>query len=321
MADTTPTPEALAVAPSPSLSVARHGSRLVAAWLAGRSERTLRAYSADVEDFRAFIGAEDASAAAERLLARGHGAANELALGYRANLLGRKLAPATVNRRLAALRSLVALARTLGIVPWELAVPSVKAEVLRDTRGPGRSAVGSILAALAERNGPKATRDAALVRCLYDLGLRRAEVVSLDLSHLDLAGSRVSVLRKGKRDRVWLDLPARTLEAVKAWIAVRGAEAGPLFTGFRGGKGKRLDSTGVYRTVRAVGRAVGVKVRPHGLRHTAITEAVKAAHAAGISLEEVRDFSGHADVRTLMIYRDRERNVQGRLAALVSEAF
>ena len=38
-----------------------------------------------------------------------------------------------------------------------------------------------------------------------------------------------------------------------------------------------------------------------------------------MSLEEVLDFSGHADVRTLMIYRDRERNVQGKLAALVSE--
>lgn len=320
MADTIPSADALAVPPSPSLGVARHGCRLVAAWLAGRTARTLRAYSADMEDFRAFLGASDASAAADRLLAAGHGSANELALSYRANLLARGLAPATVNRRLATLRSLVALARTLGTVPWELAVPSVKAEALRDTRGPGRNAVGSILAALAERRDPKAARDTALVRCLYDLGLRRAEVVSLDLAHLDLAGGRVSVLRKGKRDRVWLDLPTRTIEAVKAWIAVRGEAAGPLFTGFRGGKGKRLDATGVYRTVRATGRAVGVKVRPHGLRHTAITEAVKAAQAAGISLEEVRDFSGHADVRTLMIYRDRERNVQGRLAALVAES-
>lgn len=72
--------------------------------------------------------------------------------------------------------------------------------------------------------------------------------------------------------------------------------------------------------MRGIGRGVGVRVRPHGLRHTAITAAVKAAQANGMSLEEVVDFSGHADVRTLMVYRDRERDVQGRLAALVADA-
>jgi len=58
--------------------------------------------------------------------------------------------------------------------------------------------------------------------------------------------------------------------------------------------------------------------RPHGLRHLAITEAYKAAQANGMDLEEVLDFSRHKDVKTLMIYRDRDRNVQGQLAALVA---
>ena len=44
-----------------------------------------------------------------------------------------------------------------------------------------------------------------------------------------------------------------------------------------------------------------------------------SAQAAGIGLEEVLDFSRHKDVRVLMIYRDRDRNVQGRLANLVAE--
>ena len=59
--------------------------------------------------------------------------------------------------------------------------------------------------------------------------------------------------------------------------------------------------------VRRLGEQVGLKVRPHGLRHTAITEACKLAQAKGMGLEEVLDFS-----------RRRERNVQGQLATLVA---
>ena len=50
----------------------------------------------------------------------------------------------------------------------------------------------------------------------------------------------------------------------------------------------------------------------------AITEACKLAQAKGMGLEEVLDFSRHRDVKVLMVYRDRERNVQGQLATLVA---
>ena len=84
------------------------------------------------------------------------------------------------------------------------------------------------------------------------------------------------------------------------------------------GKGYRLTGTSLYRIVRRLGEQVGLKVRPHGLRHTAITEACKLAQAKGMGLEEVLDFSRHRDVKVLMVYRDRERNVQGQLATLVA---
>lgn len=72
--------------------------------------------------------------------------------------------------------------------------------------------------------------------------------------------------------------------------------------------------------LRDLGRDAGLKVRPHGLRHTAITEACKAAQANGIGLEEVLDSSRHSrkSIAILMVYRDRERNVQGQLTSLVS---
>ena len=293
---------------------------LVDAFLAGRNERTLRAYRQDLEDFRAVLGAVDVRTAAQLLLSRGHGAANGLALSFKASMVDRKLSAATINRRLSALRSLVSAARTLGLVPWALEVRGARAESYRDTRGPGRSAVERMLGDLAPRHDRKARRDRALVRLVYDLGLRRGEAASLDVADVDLATGRVLVLGKGRRAKVPLELAPATKAALAAWLQVRGTEPGPLFTNVdRAGKGLRLTGTSVYRVIRELGRRAGAgHVRPHGLRHTAITEAVKAAQAHGIGLEEVLQFSRHSDVRTLLVYRDQERNVQGRLAQLVA---
>ena len=114
---------------------------VVVAFLEGRKATTLDAYRRSLEDFARFTDAASIDDAARLLLSHGHGEANRLALAYRADLLHREPAPATVNARLAALRCLVKLAGTLGLVPWRLEVPSVKAKAYRDTRGPGREGV------------------------------------------------------------------------------------------------------------------------------------------------------------------------------------
>jgi integrase/recombinase XerC len=294
---------------------------LLHTFLTGRSETTLRAYRNDLSDFRIFTGEPTLQLAASRLLASGPGPANALVLRYRADLLARGLQPATVNRRLAALRSLVKLARLIGLVTWEVEVPNVLSEPYRDTRGPGKGGVRRLLDALGEEDTPIVRRDRAIVRLLYDLGLRRGEVVGLDDDDVNLTDGIVFVRGKGRREKVPLTLPGPTRAALLAWRDVRGDEPGPFFTNFdRARKGEgRLSADHVYRIVRGLGEKAGIKARPHGLRHTAITEACKAAQEAGIGLEEVLDFSRHRNVQVLMLYRDRERNVQGTLAGLVAE--
>ena len=113
--------------------------------------------------------------AAKHLLALTHGEANALVLRYRAALIRSGLAPATINRRLAALRSLVQLARLLGLVPWHLSVPGVEAIPYRDTRGPGKEGYQRLLAVLEGTESAKAHRDHAIIRLLFDLALRREE--------------------------------------------------------------------------------------------------------------------------------------------------
>ena len=143
--------------------------RLLDAFLAGRSPATLRAYRQDLADFAAFVGVPDVEEALQRLLATPHGQANGVALAYRADMVTRQLAPATVNRRLSALRSVVQLGAMLGRVTWRLAVENVDRAAYRDTRGPGRDGVRALFDAAKDRGDDKGVRDQALQRLLHDV--------------------------------------------------------------------------------------------------------------------------------------------------------
>ena len=295
---------------------------LLESFYSGKSERTIEAYKKDWQDFQRFLGAESEGEAVDLFLSRSPGEANSIALQYRKSLLDRGLQATSVNRRLAALRSLTQMARTVGIITWALEIKNQKAEAYRDTRGPGIDNFKKILNLTETRGGVKGIRDKAILRLLFDLGLRRGELTALDLEDLDLERKTISVLGKGKTQKKEMTLPAPTIAALTEWLKVRGQDPGPLFLNLdRAKKGDgRITGKSIYRLVRGLGEKIGIKTRPHGIRHSAVTQAVIKAQKNGMDLEEVLDFSRHKDVRTLLIYRDRERNVQGKLSELVAES-
>lgn len=308
------------------LSLERLQEHLLDAFYAGRGANTVKAYRRDHEDFRAFVarqrGLENFADTAERavrlLLAVEHGQANALALGYRNALVGRRLQPATVNRRLAALRSVVKLGNTLGLVAWSLDVENVDSVAYRDTRGPGRDGVKAMIAQARTRTDAKGLRDTAIVRLLHDVALRRGEVVSLDLEHVESRRGAIAVLGKGRTQRERISLPAATRTALEAWIAARGNHPGPLFHRLdAAGRGDgRLTGTAVHQIVRSLGAEVGIETRPHGLRHSAITAALDAS---GGDVRKVQRFSRHRDVRVLQTYDDNRSDFAGEMAALITE--
>jgi len=299
-------------------TVSPASARLVEAFLAGRKATTLAAYRADLQDFALFVGASSMDAAAAILLSSPHGGANGLALSYRAHLVAKKLSGATINRRLAALRSLVKLGRTLGLVAWGLEVEGVDVVSYRDTRGPGLDGFKKMMARLDARLDEKGKRDRAILRLLFVLALRRGEVCSLDVEHVDLARGTLAILGKGRSDRELLTLAPAEKEALAAWLLVRGAEPGPLFVSLdRASRGHRITGRAVHKIVSELGEDVNLVVRPHGLRHAAITELLERT---GGNVRKVQKFSRHRDVRVLNVYDDNRTDVAGELSAELSAA-
>lgn len=130
---------------------------LMAAIWADLGARTGAAYEKDYRAFAAFLGMGDAEAALETLLAMEAGQANATALAWRAEMHNAGLRPATICRRLSAIKTAVKRARIMGRVSWTLETPAPKAERYRDVRGPGLSGFVRMLAELDRRHDANGT--------------------------------------------------------------------------------------------------------------------------------------------------------------------
>lgn len=316
--------------PAPlTLSAGRHhtAATILRAWLQGKGPHTVRAYQHDLEDFALYLSRAlgivptmTVDAALSRLFQQGSAAAHEMVLGFREWMLAANLSSASINRHLATLRSITKLGRMLGIAAWALEVPGVKAERRRQTAGPSVQDVCRMLEATRD-DTEQGTRDYAIVLLMVCLGLRVSELCSLDLAHLDGEGSCAWIKGKGRRERELVPLPQPVLVALERYFRFRGTAAGPLFK-TRGARGKhrdgRLETRSVLRIVRLLGQRVGLHVWCHALRHTAITVATEQSAHLGLSLDKVRAFSRHRDIRTLLLYVDDAD--QGRTQRRLTDA-
>jgi len=290
---------------------------LVRDFLSARKPTTIIAYQHDLQDFATRAGADSLTEAMRLLLMHGPGPANLAASRYRAALIVAKLAPATVNRRLSALRSLTEFAAWIGVIPWVLRVRHVEHRAYRDTAGPGRAGVAKLLREAEHYdNVVKGIRDRAILLLLYGNALRISEVSNLSVADYDHARPRLHILGKGDRERTWVTLPAPVNDAIAAWMQIRGRGAGPLFYRLDGQRhqGKPLTVRGIDKLIRLYGGFCRVHTHAHGLRHSGITSSLDL----GLPARSVQKFARHASLQTLRFYDDNREDLGGQVAQTVT---
>jgi len=294
-------------------------SDVIISFLDSLKESTRKAYARDLLTFQSFIQASTLDNAIKELIGSGNGYANSIVMKYKTHMQEMKYSPNTINRRLYALKSLVNVLCISGIISWELKFKPLKSEVFRDTRGPGLENFRAMLNMLKDSKRPKDIRDKAILHLCFDMALRRSSVADLDIQDIDLEKQKMWVFLKGRSQKVLRSIPEKTANILEEWLKIRDVKEGPLFINFdRAGKGERLTGTSIYRIIKRIGEKVGVETRPHGIRHLAITEAIKETAKHGIGLDKVIGFSGHKNVQTLMIYNDNIQDMQGEIASMVS---
>jgi len=273
VAPTAPSPPAASLTPRQATS----DDQLIALWLHGRSIHTQRAYRADVERFRVFLGQP----------------LHDVTLGDLQDFADSltALKAASRGRILAAVKSLLAFGHRLGYLPFDvgraLKLPprreGLAARILEET---------DVHTMLARETSP---RNRMLLRLLYASGVRVSEICSLtwrDVQPRAEGAGQISIFGKGGKERTIL-LPAAVYSDL---VRLRqGAPAeGAVFRSRKGGGA--LDTSQVLRIVQAAAKRAGLEahVSPHWLRHSHATHALER----GAPIHLVAATLGHASVAT-----------------------
>ncbi len=262
----------------------------------GAAERTRRAYGTDLAEL------------AEWAVRAGLAPAGIDYPGlrrYAAVLASRRLAPATLARKLASIRAFYRVLvehGSVGANPADLLATPKQAHRLPSVLKAGE--VADLLDSIPATT-PLELRDRALFELAYGCGLRAEELVSLDVTGIDFDSEQVRVEGKGGKTRV---VPAGepALRAVARYLE-RGRPAllGPERAGdpaplLLSKSGRRLSSSDVRRRLRVWARhaAAQGRVHPHALRHSFATHLLEG----GADLRAIQALLGHSSISTTQVY-------------------
>jgi site-specific recombinase XerD len=260
---------------------------------------------------------------------------------YKRGLLEAGMTSATVARRLSVLRGAYEQLAAKGLVSWEIAqdIAAVKAPGVQKNATPSltqRQAI-ALLEAIPT-DSLQGIRDLALMSVFFLTRCRVSAVTGACVGHLKTDGVdhylNVTEKRNRKRRKILLDA-ARPVLAYVARAGIKDDQEGPLFRPMQpdgsGFERRHMDRKTPWRLVKKYCEAAGIDpsrlgsrgIGIHSLRKTAINDAIRN----GANMHEVREFAGHADIRTTEVYfiRNEEdaevaaRKIQIRLTGRKSE--
>jgi len=227
---------------------------------------------------------------------------------YVAYLYGKGMSPATIARRLTAIKGFIRFLQREEIITgdhiWNLDTPKPP-QVLPHVLS--LKQVEDLLAA-PDINEPLGMRDAAMLELLYATGMRVSEMLNLDLSDFNAEAAYLRCMGKGSKERI-VPVGSYAMQAMSRYLnlgrpsLVTKPDFKALFLNSRGG---RLTRQGFFQILSRYASVCccSFPVTPHILRHTVATHLLEG----GADLRVVQELLGHADISTTQIYTHLTKN-------------
>lgn len=232
------------------------------------------------------------------------------------SVLLKKYTPVTANKMLSALRRVLLEAHRLeklSAEDYSKAVDLANISGNSDARGRALASeeISALLAACNSEN-PLDIRDAAIIAVLRLTGIRRSELVKLELADLDTSSGSLNIRRsKGEKSRR-VYLPKDGLRFVKNWLKIRGKKPGALFCRIRRGghlKPGHMHSDAIWRILQTRAKSANLtSFSPHDLRRTFCSDLLDA----GVDIVTVQKLAGHASPLTTAKYDRRGEETSRR---------
>ncbi|MCH5223954.1 MAG: tyrosine-type recombinase/integrase [Muribaculaceae bacterium] len=210
--------------------------------------------------------------------------------------------PKTIRRKSQSLRALFKWMMKSGIIKIspmrDLPLPKVSKPLPDIVR---KDEIENALDSLetGEENNQRKIRDALIVEIFYTLGIRKAELITLNDSSISFSKGEIKVMGKRSKQRI-VPVPEALLNKIRHWQTVRddnnvASEDQPLFSI----NGKRISEKTVYNIVnKALADSSAKKRSPHALRHSFASGMLNG----GADIDSVKEFLGHASLATTQIY-------------------
>jgi integrase/recombinase XerD len=264
----------------------------------GLSRNTLEAYRSDLLQFGEWLGRTGNDP-----LAAGHTELSAFAGQIATGRDGKPpAAPATLQRKVACLRSFYRHLRRTGVLEND---PTAHLRAPKESRKlPQVLSRDEVAELLRQPRGtePAALRDRALLETMYACGLRASEAIGLEVGDVDLEAGILRACGKGSKERL-VPIGSAAARALTAYLQRGRARLvgerweSRLFVNQRGGG---LTRQGLYKIVQRHAASAGLasKMSPHTLRHSFATHLL----AGGCDLRSLQEMLGHADIATTQLY-------------------
>lgn len=208
----------------------------------------------------------------------------------------------TVNRKVASIKAYYRFLQTIGKIVTNPLSNHKALKTSKKAQVPfSLSEMDQVLTEIEYSEDFSGLRDHLIVHLLYVTGIRRAELINLKLTDVDLHNNRIKVLGKRNKERI-VPLLAPTIDLIGRYLEARtGLETiNDINCFFLLDSGNKLYETFVYRMINKYLSKVSIKVKrsPHILRHTFATHLLNN----GADLNSVKELLGHSSLASTQVY-------------------